>query len=153
MWKIFIQLILGLQSLHSNNIFVKYFSLKNIFLDNENNIKIGGINYFLDFSNENKEDENINDKSNIFSLGCILYELIFKKPYKNFNFDFSENCEENFKKILPKLLCNEKNRIKLNEILYEPIIKNKIIEINLFDEIIIKNKIKSKNLLLIFLRL
>ncbi len=152
-WKIFIQLILGLQSLHLNNIFVKYFSLKNIFLDNENNIKIGGINYFLDLSNENKEDENINDKSNIFSLGCILYELIFKKPYKNFNFDFSENCEEDFKKILPKLLCNEKNRIKLNEILYEPIIKNKIIEINLFDEIIIKNKIKSKNLLLIFLRL
>ncbi len=38
-WKIFIQLILGLQSLHLNNIFVKYFSLKNIFLDNENNIK------------------------------------------------------------------------------------------------------------------
>ncbi len=116
-------------------------------------LKIGGINNILDFSDEKKEDENINDKTNIFSLGCILYELIFKKPFNNLYFDFSENCEEDFKKILSKLLCNEKNRIKLNEILYEPIIKNKIIEINLFDEIIIKNKIKSKNLLLIFLRL
>ncbi len=120
---------------------------------NENNIKIGGINNILDFSDEKKEDENINDKTNIFSLGCILYELIFKKPFKNLVFDFSEKCEEDFKKILSKLLCNEKNRIKLDEILYEPILKNKIIEVNLFDEIIKKNKIKSKNFLFIFFKI
>ena len=54
------------------------------------------------------------------------------------------------KKILSKLLCNEKNRIKLDEIFIEPILKNKIIEVNLFDEIIKKNKIKSKNFLFIF---
>ena len=125
-WKIFIQLILGLQSLHLNNIFVKYFNLKNIFLDNENNIKIGGIDYFLDFS-----EENINENSNIFSLGCILYELIFKKPFKNLPLDFSDNFDNDFKNILPKLLCDdEKKRLKLDEILN--ILKNKINEVIYF---------------------
>ncbi len=49
-WKIFFQLLLGLQSLHLNNILIKYFDTKNIFLDNENNIKLGGIFKFLNFS-------------------------------------------------------------------------------------------------------
>ena len=142
--KIFIQLILGLKSLHLNKIFVKYFNLKNIFLDNENNIKIGGIDYFLDFSDES--NENINENSNIFSLGCILYELIFKKPFKNLPLDFSDNFDNDFKNILPKLLCDEKKRLKLDEILI--ILKNKIIEVNLFYKIKTKNKIKSKNIII-----
>ena len=136
--------------------FVKYFNLKNIFLDNENNIKIGGIDYFLDFSDDGGEDiildEDINDKSNIFSLGCILYELILKKPFNNLFFDYTENCDDDFKKILPKLLCDETRRLNLNEILFEPILKNKIIEVNLFDEILTNNKIKSKNFINYFLR-
>ena len=152
-WKIFIQIILGLQSLYLNNIFVKYFKTKNIFLDNENNIKIAGINDFLDFTEENEEDflyfpenEEINDKSNIFSLGCILYELVFKKKLsKNLKIDLdSEKCENDFKIILSKLLCEKEKRLTLNEIFLEPLIKKIIIELNLFDEII-KNNIKGKN--------
>ena len=153
-WKIFIQIILGLQSLHFNNIFVKYFKPKNIFFDNENNIKIAGMNNFLDFTEENEEDflyypdnEEINEKSNIFSLGCILYELVLKKkPPKKLKFDLdSEKCEDDFKKILSKLLCEKEKRLKLNEILLEPIIKRIIIEINFIDEII-KNNFKGKNI-------
>ena len=152
-WKIFIQIILGLQSLYLNNIFVKYFIPKNIFLDNENNIKIAGTNDFLDFTENDEEiflyfpeNEEINEKSNIFSLGCILYELVLKKkPSKKKNFDlFSENCENDFKIILSKLLCEKEKRLTLNEILLEPVIKKIIIEMNFFDEII-KNNIKGKN--------
>ena len=152
-WKIFIQIILGLQSLYLNNIFVKYFIPKNIFLDNENNIKIAGTNDFLDFTENDEEiflyfpdNEEINEKSNIFSLGCILYELVLKKkPSKKANFNlFSENCEDDFKIILSKLLCEKEKRLTLNEILLEPVIKKIIIEMNFFDEII-KNNIKGKN--------
>jgi hypothetical protein len=82
-WKIFIQIILGLNSLILENMLPLDLIPQNIYIDNENNIKIGGINNILDFSDEKKEDENINDKTNIFSLGSILYELIFKKPFKN----------------------------------------------------------------------
>ena len=152
-WKIFFQLLLGLQSLHLNNILIKYFDAKNIFLDNENNIKIGGIFNFLNFSEENEyflEEEEIDENSNVFSLGCILYELVLKKkPNKNLPFDFyTKNCEDEYKIILSKLLCYEKNRLSLNKILLEPIIKKIIIKNNLFDEII-KDKIKSKNKFLI----
>ena len=152
-WKIFIQIILGLQSLYLNNIFVKYFIPKNIFLDNENNIKIAGTNDFLDFTENDEEiflyfpeNEEINEKSNIFSLGCILYELVLKKkPSKKAIFDLnSENCENDFKIILSKLLCEKEKRLTLNEILLEPVIKKIIIEMNFFDEII-KNNVKGKN--------
>ena len=81
-WKIFFQILLGLQSLHLNNIFIKYFNVKNIFLDNENNIKLGGIFNFLNFSEENEyflEEKETDENSNVFSLGCILYELVLKK--------------------------------------------------------------------------
>ena len=59
LWRIFIQLILGLNSFHSNNIILKNLNPKNIFLDNENNIKI-----FLDFD--------LNNKTKDFSL--MLYD-------------------------------------------------------------------------------
>ena len=47
-WKIFIQIILGLNYLKSKNIVPKYLNPQNIYLDNENNIKIRGINTVSD---------------------------------------------------------------------------------------------------------
>ena len=55
-WKIFIQIILGLDSLLLNNIIPNYLDPRNIYIDNENNIKILGMNMILDINNEFNED-------------------------------------------------------------------------------------------------
>ena len=75
-----------------NNIFLNYICPQNNFLDNKNNIKISGFHYLLDFKPNNSngtilpylsqeifKKENVDEKSCIWSLGCILYELSFKK--------------------------------------------------------------------------
>ena len=160
-WKFFIQIILGLKSLHLNNINLKNLTPKNIFIDKEKNIKIGGFDNFLDFNNEDLllksylspeilKNEQYNNKSNIWSLGCILYELVLKKkPFENIHFDkidyyLPDNCEDDLKKILSKLLCEEKNRLTIKEILIDPIFKQKIFEVNIFSEIV-KDNIKSNS--------
>ena len=70
-WKIFIQLVFGLNSLHSNNIIAQNLSPQNIYIDNENNALISGL--YLDSGN-------IKDKE--YSL--LLYnspEIINGKGY------------------------------------------------------------------------
>ena len=161
-WRIFVQLVLGLESLYLNKIFLNHLIPQNIYLDNENNIKIGGFDFLLDFRN-NKEKNNLdfssyespevlkgeepNEKRNIWSLGCILYELVFKKkPFDNINrvnYFIPDKCEDDIKKFLSRLLCEEKKRLKLNQLIYDPIFKRKIFEVNLFYEFV-KDNIKSK---------
>lgn len=165
-WRIFVQLVLGLKSLYLNKIFLNHLIPHNIYLDNENNIKIGGFDFLLDFRN-NKVKNNLdfssyespevlkgeepNEKRNIWSLGCILYELVFKKkPFDNINrvnYFIPDKCEDDIKKILSRLLCEEKKRLKLNQLIYDPIFKRKIFEVNLFYEFV-KDNIKSKILFL-----
>ena len=150
LWRIFIQLILGLYSFHSNNIIVKNLNPKNIFLDKENNIKI-----FLDFDFNNKpkdfslmlydspeiiRGETYNQKSDIWSLGCVLYELITKKkPFylieniSKAKYDKGKIINDDFRNLLSKILCNDKKRISLLcQFFKEKIICEKMIEENLF---------------------
>ena len=167
-WRIFIQLIQALNSLSKNDIFIKYFSPRNIYLDDNNNIKLGGDIIFI-FKDTNllKQDENINsyiapeiiynlpyskDKCCVWPLGCILYELIFKKRAIEFDeerniiknlFEIYDDYDDEFKIILHKMICKESNRLALNEIIFEGIVKRKVIEINMFDEVL-KNKIICK---------
>lgn len=54
-WKIFIHIIFGINDLYLNNILSKYLLPQNIFLDKENNIKIGGISMALNTTNKRKE--------------------------------------------------------------------------------------------------
>ena len=172
-WRIFIQLTQALMSLYRNNIFIRYFSPRNVYLDDNNNIKIGGdiIFEFKDIISL-KRDENINsyiapeilynmsdskDKWCVWPLGCILYELIAKKRAIIFDedknvlkniFEISDDIDEDSKLILNKMICNESYRLAIYEILFEGIVKRKVIELNMFDEVL-QNKIRCKYILLI----
>ena len=98
----FIQISLGLAYIHSKNILHRDLKPMNIFLKKNNLIKIGdlgvakmlqtntkaityiGTPYYL--SPEVCEGKPYNSKSDVWALGCILYELCtFKKPFNAFN--------------------------------------------------------------------
>ena len=160
-WRIIIQLILGIDSFHKNDIIIKKLYPDNIYFDDNMNIKIVGYGMYLDFSkieNSNSIDllspevlngQDFSKKSDIWSLGCILYEMYFKeKPFKliNNNFDFNykitDNCEPDIKYILSNLLCNENKRFLITDIINDKVFKKKLLEVNLFDEIV-ENNVKS----------
>ena len=158
-WRIFIQIALGLKALHKNNIILKNLCPRNIFIDNERNIKIGGYGLILDFidqeyinslslytSPELLNGQDYSKKSDIWSLGCILYELYFKKRPFQFldnilkaNYEMADNCDNDLKYFLTKLLCQENKRILINQLLTDMKFKKKLLEFNLFDEIVEEN--------------
>ena len=99
-WKFFIQITLGMHHLHSQNILHRDLKTLNIFLTKTNLIRIGdlgvakilqsaenfvrskvGTPYYL--SPEVCEDRPYNNKSDIWSLGCVLYEMCcLKHPFE-----------------------------------------------------------------------
>ena len=155
-WRIFFQLAYAIKLFHLKKIILKDLCPQNIFIDKKNNIKLGGFGMILDFKNvedinlfnpyippEILNGEDYTNKYDTWSLGCILYELIFKKkPFesietiKNIKYEISNECENELKMLLSKLLCNDKNRLKINEIFIDMNFKKKLIQINLFDEIL-----------------
>ena len=98
-WKIFIQITLGLSDIHKNKILHRNIKLSNIFLKSNGDIRIGDfeqskiLNYTtktqtivgtpIYFCPEMWEKKPYNTKSDIWSLGCLLYELCtFEHPFK-----------------------------------------------------------------------
>ena len=97
-WRIFIKTTLGLADIHKLNILHRDLKSLNIFLKDNDDIRVGdlgvakilnhtyfaktfiGTPYYL--SPELCEDKPYNDKSDVWALGCILYELCtYQHPF------------------------------------------------------------------------
>ena len=120
-WQIFIQMIIGLNSIHKKKILHRDIKSQNIFLTKNLDIKIGdlgvskkliqtnfaktfiGTPYYL--SPEICMEKPYNDKSDIWAIGCILYELC------TFNYPFNAKSQG---ALLLKILNNEPEKIDNN---------------------------------------
>ena len=155
-WKIFIQITRGLKSLHSLNIQHRDFKCANIFLFSDGTAKIGDLNvskilnkslgqtqtgtpYYA--SPEVWNNSPYDCKSDIWSLGCILYEMLTLNPpfqaddfdqlykkviagkYNKINSRYSEDMNE-ILKLLFKV--DPKERPSCEEILNLDLIKKRI---------------------------
>ena len=109
-WKIFIQIVKGLKSLHDLKILHRDIKSANVFLFKDGSAKLGDLNvskvakkglgytqtgtpYYA--SPEVWRDSSYDNKSDIWSLGCVLYEMItLFPPFR------AQNMESLFKKVI-----------------------------------------------------
>ena len=97
---IIVQICLGLKEIHKNKLIHRDLTPDNIFMDNNNKIKIGdfGVSKILTttqnytkskvgkhhyFAPEIEKGEKYNNKVDIYALGCIMYELFTLNEYYN----------------------------------------------------------------------
>lgn len=97
-WRIFIQMILGLRSLHELNIIHRDLKTANVFIGQNGYVKIGDLNVSKVFKDEMNQtqtgtpsyaspevwnNDNYSQKSDMWSLGCCLYEMLtLSLPFK-----------------------------------------------------------------------
>lgn len=164
-WTIFIQVCLGLYYLHNQKILHRDIKSLNIFISKNGVAKLGdlgvakvlstsfantfvGTPYYL--SPEMCEEKPYNQKSDVWAIGCILYELItFKHPFNAMNqgaliikiirgkydplpLNVTSDCKKMIDIILEK---NYNKRPFINEILQHPIIVSKAKLYGLFNDL------------------
>ena len=155
-WSIFIQLVRGLKSLHDLNILHRDLKSANVFLFSNGEVKIGDLNvskvtrgglgttqtgtpYYA--SPEVWNDCPYDSKSDIWSLGCVLYEMItLKPPFRAADMEglYKKVTKGQFSKI-PDIFSNDLHQIVIfllqvnpklrpscDQILNHPIIQKRI---------------------------
>ena len=154
-WKFFIQACLGIQYLHFRRVLHRDIKSINLFLDRNGTVKVGdlgvarviesdkkfaqtivGTPYYL--SPELCAEKPYNHKTDIWSLGCVLYELLtYKHPFdaktiaslmlKIMKADYEPvpgNYDKNLRYIVKRCLQKEpKQRPSIFEILEFPALK------------------------------
>ena len=185
-WRIFIQLVKGLKALHELNILHRDLKSANVFLMKDGSVKLGDLNvskvekkgmgytqtgtpYYA--SPEVWNDKPYGTKSDIWSMGCVLYEMITLRPpfrAKNMEGLYKRVVEGRFNRIPSKftndlsaivemlLQVNPEKRPSCEEILKKPIIlkrieyfKNYSGEDNCEDQFLLKTILVPKNLLVL----
>ena len=98
-WKVFIQISLGLYHIHAKKILHRDLKSLNIFLTKDFNVKIGDLGVAKILTNTNHartfvgtpyylspeicEEKPYNEKGDVWALGCILYEMsTFRHPFE-----------------------------------------------------------------------
>ena len=155
-WRIFIQLVKGLKALHDLKILHRDLKSANVFLLTDGTAKLGDLNvskvarrglgytqtgtpYYA--SPEVWKDQPYDNKSDIWSLGCVLYEMItLRPPFRAQNMEglYNRVIKGQFSRIpdrfshelfeIVKLLIqvNADLRPSCDEILKHPIIQKRI---------------------------
>ena len=155
-WRIFIQLVKGLKALHDLKILHRDLKSANVFLLTDGTAKLGDLNvskvarrglgytqtgtpYYA--SPEVWKDQPYDNKSDIWSLGCVLYEMItLRPPFRAQNMEglYNRVIKGQFSRIpdrfsnelfeIVKLLIqvNTDLRPSCDEILKHPIIQKRI---------------------------
>ena len=155
-WRIFIQMTKGLKALHDLKILHRDLKSANIFLFSDGSAKIGDLNvskvayrglgytqtgtpYYA--SPEVWRDEPYDIKSDIWSLGCVTFEMLalhppfraenmeklYKKVIKCQYGKISERYSDDIKEIIKLLLkVKTKERPTCGEILKHPLVKKRI---------------------------
>ena len=155
-WRIFIQLVKGLKSLHDLKILHRDMKSANVFLFSNGSAKLGDLNvskvakrglgytqtgtpYYA--SPEVWKDKPYDNKSDVWSLGCVLYEMItLRPPFRAQNMEglYNKVCKGQFSRIPDKfsedlskivqylLQVNPILRPSCEQILNHPIIQKRI---------------------------
>ena len=155
-WNTLIQLLNGLKSLHALNILHRDLKSANVFLFKGGIVKIGDLNvskvtrkgmgytqtgtpYYA--SPEVWKDKPYNSKSDIWSLGCVIYEMcalnppfkaqnmedLFKKVIRGYYPDISNKYSKDLSEIIKLMIQIEVGaRPSCDELLNMPIIKKRI---------------------------
>ena len=131
------QMCLGLKEIHKNKLIHRDLTLENIFINENYKIKI---DYY--FPNNIKllseKAEKYNFKEDIYSLGCIIYELFNLKPYQQDSLINSEIYNQKWQELIVLLLEKENNEIISIDEIYNAYIKQ--------NEIIIILEIKKEDI-------
>ena len=161
-WKIFIQITKGLHDLHEFNILHRDLKSANVFLFRDGTAKLGDLNvskisfrglgctqtgtpYYA--SPEVWKDNPYDLKSDIWSLGCLCYELLmlktpfradsmenlYRKVMKGEYPEINKRYSNKFDDIISYMLqLKPENRPNTEQILNLPEIKEKIIQLNIY---------------------